>query len=191
MIENQELIIDNEILTTNDLVLRPPHSEDAQDLRKLANNINIAKNLATMPFPYFDADAHSFLKKVTGSANTGYTFAITNAETGEMMGICGLHEANARYELPYIGYWLGETYWGNGYATQAARALVDLFFKTGTQDAMMISCIRDNAASRRVIEKCGGVYWKPSEEFASTLGQNHLMDNFRITRETWMGAVAA
>jgi len=191
MTEIRKLNILSEILTTQDLVLRPPVLDDADDIARLANNFNVAKNLGTMPYPYFDADARDFLNKVTGDDSDGCTYAITHSETGEMMGIAGLHGANTRSEFPYIGYWLGEKHWGNGYATQAARALVDLFFKAGTQDVLMISCQRENVGSRRVIEKCGGVYWKPGEGYAAALGENRVIDHFRITRESWMGAIAA
>ena len=55
-----------EILTTDRLVLRQPHRDDVEDMALLANNYEIAKNLARMPYPYFDADARDFLKKITG-----------------------------------------------------------------------------------------------------------------------------
>lgn len=189
MTEFETFNLDCEILTTERLVLRPPCADDIDDITAMANNIKIAKNLGTMPYPYFDADAKDFLDRIQGEP--GCTYAITSAESGQMIGICGLHDANARYELPYTGYWLGEEHWGNGYATEAARALVDLYFKAGTNEFLMASCQRESENSRRVIEKCGGVFWKPGEFFAPALGENRAVDHYKISRESWMGAIAA
>ena len=180
-----------EILTTDRLVLRQPHRDDADDMALLANNYEIAKNLARMPFPYIDADARDFLKKITGESEAGCTFAITKSDNGRFIGVCGLHDASGVHEHPYMGYWLGEQYWGQGYATEAARALIDLFFKTTSRETMMASCMSHNEASRRVIEKCGGHFWKSEDVYSSMLGKNQKIDKFRISRSSWMNALAA
>ncbi len=183
--------IEREILTTINLVLRPLRADDAQDIVGLANNYNVASMLASMPYPYFDRDAKEIIEKVSDPEFANRVYAITHAETGELMGMCGLSEADERYDLPYIGYWLGERYWGNGYATEVARALVDLFFKTTDGDVLLVSVLTSNVASRRVIEKCGGQYWKRTFEYSKIFKRRRSVDQFRITRENWMGAAAA
>lgn len=183
--------IECEILTTDRLVLRQPHHDDAEDMALLANNYEIARNLARMPYPYFDADARDFLKKISLDADSSCTFAITKSDNGRFIGVCGLHDAGGVHELPYMGYWLGEPYWGQGYATEAASALIDLYFKTTTRETMMASCMMVNEASRRVIEKCGGQFWKTEEAFSKMLGKNQKIDKFRISRSSWMEALAA
>ena len=157
----------------------------------LANNYEIAKNLARMPYPYFDADARDFLTELTSDSKNSCTFAITKSDNGRLIGVCGLHDSGGVHEHPYMGYWLGEPYWGLGYATEAARALIDLYFKTTSRDTMMASCMSNNEASRRVIEKCGGNFWKSEEVYSNTLGKNQMIDKFRISRTGWMNALAA
>ncbi len=183
--------IDCKILTTERLILRPPHQDDADDIALLANNFEIAKNLARMPYPYFDADARDFLKKITTPDNSSCTFAITKADNGRFIGVCGLHDAAGLHELPYMGYWLGEPYWGQGYATEAASAIIDLYFKTTSRETMMASCVANNQASRRVIEKCGGEFWKSEDAYSKTTGNTQIIDKFRISRSGWMEALAA
>ena len=180
-----------EILTTKNLILRPPHEDDAEDIAMLANNENVASMLEAMPYPYKDTDAHEFIKKMSSPQTGGCTYAITHAESGQLMGICGLRTPDERRGLHSIGYWLGEEFWGKGYATQAARALVDLFFKVGEEDVLLISVLTNNSASRRVIEKCGGRYWKQEMISSTFFGEDRPVDRYRITRENWMGAVAA
>ena len=189
--EAQSLAFACEILTTEKLVLRAPNKEDVQDIAVLANNRKISSMLESMPYPYFDKDAEAFIDNISKPEAGEVVFAITHVDNGQFMGICGVHLVQRRFDLPHMGYWLGEEYWGKGYATEAARALVDLFFKAGSEETLLMSVLADNKASRRVIEKCGGNFWKQETHFSETLKKDQVVDHFRITRESWMGAVAA
>jgi len=187
----QSLAFACEILTTENLVLRAPNKDDVQDIAVLANNRKISSMLESMPYPYFDKDAEDFIENVSKPEAGEVVFAITHADNGQLMGICGIHLVNRRFELPHMGYWIGEEFWGKGYGTEAARALVDLFFKAGSEETLLISVLTDNMASRRVIEKCGGNFWKQETHFSKNTNKQQVVDHFRITRESWMGAVAA
>ena len=174
------------VIETERLLLRPPHPDDVEDIAELANNYNVARMLSSMPHPYFAADATEFIDKVRRAAANGCVYAITEAKTGRFVGVCGLHEDFSRYQLPFIGYWLGEPYWNKGYASEAARSLVDLFFKVTARDQLLISCRTDNHASRRVIEKSGGRYWKSGTAYNRALGEVQHLDHYRVTRGGWM-----
>lgn len=189
--EAQSLAFACEILTTENLVLRAPNKDDVQEIAVLANNRKISSMLESMPYPYFDKDAEAFIDNISKPEAGEVVFAITHVDNGQFMGICGVHLVKRRFDLPHMGYWLGEEYWGKGYATEAARALVDLFFKAGSEETLLMSVLTDNKASRRVIEKCGGNFWKQETHFSETLNKDQIVDHFRITRESWMGAVAA
>ena len=88
-------------------------------------------------------------------------FALTLADTGAFIGCAGLDARGSALEL---GYWIGEPYWRHGYATEAAHALVDLAFRATAIDALDVSCRVINAASRRVIHKCGFQYCRPGHD---------------------------
>ena len=189
--EAQSLVFAGEILTTPDLVLRAPTKDDVSDITGLANNRKVSSMLESLPYPYYDKHAEEFIDQVSKPDAGECVFAITHAETGELMGMCGLHLVKRRFNMAHMGYWLGEDFWGKGYATQAARALVDLYFKAGTEDELLMSVLSTNTASRRVIEKCGGKFWKRDTNFSSFFEKDMDVDHFRITRENWMGAIAA
>lgn len=182
--------LNSPVIETGRLLLRPPHENDLDDLVRLADNRSVASMLGSMPHPYTSADAAEFLARNRAGGKGDSVYAITLAGTGEFMGVCALHEDKRRFELPFIGYWLGQPYWGFGYATEAARGMVDLFFKVTSGETLMISCRVDNPASRRVIEKCGGRYWKSGEAFNRSIGETQKLDHFRIDRSDWMRAAA-
>jgi RimJ/RimL family protein N-acetyltransferase len=176
------------VIETRRLLLRPPHDDDIDDMVQLANNVSVASMLGTMPHPYFPDDAKEFLARVKRRTKGDSVYAITNKQDGEFMGCCGLHHDAQRFELPYMGYWLGEPYWNRGFATEAARALVDLFFKVTDREELMISCRRENAPSRAVIAKCGGQFWKAGEARHKVRGELQQLEHFRVTRSSWMAA---
>ena len=54
-----------------------------------------------------------------------------------------------------MGYWIGKPWWGNGFATEAARALMDYCFSECGIRRLMCGHFVDNAASAHVIAKLG------------------------------------
>lgn len=184
------LFLDTPLLATDRLVLRPPHDEDAEELTSLANNINIARMLAHMPHPYRRNDAEAFIERAKRNEGRACIYSITEAESGRLVGIGSLHEIQGEPE-PHLGYWIGEPYWGKGYATEAARSLVDLYFKVTSRPILLVSARVNNEASIKIIKKCGGKYLRSSEETHPLLGEKQQLEHFEITRESWMGQVAA
>jgi len=119
-----DLSYDTPVLLTERLVLRPPHEDDVSELAAIANNRQIAEMTSRMPYPYRQSDAETFVGNCLRGEHDGYIYAITLADTGHLIGFCGLEkrERSGGFE---IGFWLGENHWGEGYATEAANALVD------------------------------------------------------------------
>lgn len=184
--ELQALALGCPVVETGRLLLRPPHEDDVEDMVALANNYQVARMLSSMPHPYFAADAREFIDRVRKAAVNGCVYAITAKKTSRFLGVCGLHEDPARHDLPFLGYWLGEPFWAQGFATEAARAMVDLFFKVTAGDCLLASARNDNGASRRVIEKCGGHFWKGGTHYNRALGEMQALEHYLITREHWM-----
>lgn len=191
MRESNALFLDCPIIATERLVLRPPHTQDVEEMASLANNINIARMLGTMPHPYTQDDAKAFIEKSAKDIGRACVYVITEQETGLLIGVGGLHEDRSRYDEPYMGYWIGEPFWGKGYATEAARAMVDLFFKVTNRPALLVSARVDNDASKKIISKCGGLFQSKSTVRHTILNEELELEHFHISRENWMGEVAA
>ncbi len=174
--------IDCPVLVTERLVLRAPHADDISDLAELANNRNVAEKLARMPHPYGFTDALEFLAMAEGR-EAGCIYAVTLAETGRFIGTAGLEDW--RGTGLEIGYWLGEPFWGRGYGTEAAGALVDLAFRATGVDVLHASCRTGNAASRRVLEKCGFVHAGEGVLHSRAAGEVSAT-YFELERDRWL-----
>jgi RimJ/RimL family protein N-acetyltransferase len=169
------------VLTTARLRLRAPQREDAPAIAALANDRRIAENTARIPHPYTLADAEGFLAYLEES-ETEIAFAITLADD-TLIGICGLRMRQRK--TPEIGYWLGAPFWGYGYATEAARALVDHAFEELGFEWLEAGARVSNPASRRVLEKCGFQWSGVALLRIRALGSSAPMDRFRLDRGLW------
>ena len=87
-----------------------------------------------------------------------YQWAIVPRELGKPIGSISVVFSDTRSARAQIGYCIGRSWWGKGYTTLAARAVIDfLFDKVGMQRVEARHDIR-NPASGRVMEKCGMQY---------------------------------
>ena len=83
-------------------------------------------------------------------------FAIALKETGRLIGGVGLDGSTGDdSEEPALGYWLGEPYWGNGYAREAVRALLDFLFCTLGAHRVHASIDPRNIASAALLRSLG------------------------------------
>ncbi|MEQ1955222.1 GNAT family N-acetyltransferase [Mesorhizobium sp. CN2-181] len=178
--EDESLAIDRSILVTERLVMRRPRESDVAALAAHADNRRVAEMLARMPHPYGEAEARAFIA-VEASRRSGAAYALTLAGTGSFIGCAGLNVTDRGLEL---GYWIGEPFWKQGFATEAAHALVDLAFEATSINVLHASCRVINPSSRRVIHKCGFQYAGQGMMFSLVAGQVPI-ERYRLDRRTW------
>ena len=142
------------ILETERLLLRPPARRDIPAIVPLANDYDVAKNLASMPHPYTVQNCEDFLAAADGKreAGTAWNFVVTRKADGAVMGCIGLHREEAGLGL---GYWLGRIYWRQGFATEAARRLVRFAFEELDAPLVEAGWFHDNPRSGNVLTKLG------------------------------------
>jgi RimJ/RimL family protein N-acetyltransferase len=169
------------VRATARLRLRAPRRDDASAIAALANDRRIAENTARIPHPYTLADAEGFLGYLAES-ETETAFAITLADDA-LIGLCGLLMKPRK--TPEIGYWLGVPYWGHGYATEAARAVVDHAFEDLGLDRLEAGARVSNPASRRVLEKCGFQWNSVTLLRIHSIASSAPVDRFRLDRGLW------
>ena len=86
---------------------------------------------------------------------TGLNWGITLHGDDRMIGMCGTDDWNRTDRHVDIGYSLRPSHWGHGYATEAARALVDWCFDQLAVHRIQADCTDGNSASEHVLLKCG------------------------------------
>jgi RimJ/RimL family protein N-acetyltransferase len=151
-------------LETYRLLLRPPQDADAEAIFPLANNFAVAKNTISMPHPYTMDDARGFIARSRERRTKGidYPFAVFRKNDMTLVGAVGVHP-DLNYEL---GYWIGEPFWGKGYATEAARRVTRFAFEDLNAKEVRAGWYADNPASGRVLEKIG-FHYTTNEELPS------------------------
>lgn len=147
-------------LTTKRLVLRPFTLADAPRVQQLAGDPAIAATTLAIPHPYEDGLAETWIAehRPMFEQREGVIFAITLKDTGELVGAISLLDIHADFQRAELGYWIGKPFWGNGYATEAARAMIDYGFQQCQFWRIFASHFADNPASGRVMEKAGMRY---------------------------------
>lgn len=168
------------------LVLRKPHLGDVPRMARLANDSAVALMTGRLPFPYGESDAADFVRYQDEARIAGkeLAFAIECRETGAFLGCIGLRFP--KREIAEIGYWLGQPHWGQGLATEAARALIDHGFSTLPLTSITGECRVINEASRRVMEKCGLRYVNSGLQHAPARGGALPIDRFSLVRPDWV-----
>jgi RimJ/RimL family protein N-acetyltransferase len=84
-----------------------------------------------------------------------FQLACTLKTNGQLIGNCGIRLESAEARQADIGYELDQNYWGQGYATEAARAVVEYGFSQLRVHRVWASCVADNLGSAHVLEKLG------------------------------------
>ncbi len=137
------------------LIVRPWRAADLKALVRYANNRKIWLNLRDrFPHPFTAADARTWFAIRGADTGSPRNFAIEFE--GAAVGGIGMEFFDDVHRLTAeIGYWLGEPFWGRGFATIALRAVTGYAFATFDLRRIQATVYEWNPASARVLEKAG------------------------------------
>ena len=143
-------------LHTARLRLRPFTSADADALFAVHSSAYVLRYWDAPPWTERER-AERFIAACRQMAEEGrgVRVAIEGVSDGEFIGWCALTRWNPDYRSAAMGYCLGDAAWGHGYATDAARALLQWAFDTLDLNRVQAETDTRNAASARVLEKLG------------------------------------
>lgn len=172
------------ILTTQRLLLRPLALSDAKDVQRLAGHPLVADTTLSIPHPYPNGCAELWIQRHPGqwAGDKEAHWAITLRESGQLVGVIGLiiQRDHRRAE---IGYWVGADYWGKGYCTEAAREVVGYAFHKMRLHRVVGRHFARNPASGRVMQKIGMTYEGCLREHAYKNGRYEDLACYGILRE--------
>jgi RimJ/RimL family protein N-acetyltransferase len=145
-------------IETARLRLRAHRDDDLPDLVSLIDNWDVACWVSAVPHPYTEADGREWIARVQQDHATGrpLRFAIALKKTDRLIGGVGLDGSTGDgSEEPALGYWLGQPYWGRGYAREAVAATIDYGARILGMETIRAYTDPGNLASQRVLLHCG------------------------------------
>lgn len=133
------------------LFLRPGWPEDQDEFLALIDDESVVRNLTRAPWPYTGEDARRFLDAAPDMLLPRFLITQPGSHGTRIIGCIGLSLLDGEANL---GYWIARDHWGQGFASEAARAVLSLARALGHK-RIVGSHFVDNPASGRVLEKVG------------------------------------
>lgn len=147
----KEIIVD----AGHGVIIRPWRNDDVSALAVLANDRDVWINLRdAFPHPYTRSDAVAWIDICHRGDMAQKAFAIE--VDGSLAGGIGVLLQQDRIAAE-IGYWLGRPFWNRGIMTRAVRVFSKWAMDTYSLHRVYCGVYEWNAASMRVLEKCGYV----------------------------------
>jgi ribosomal-protein-alanine N-acetyltransferase len=179
-----------DVLRTERLMLRPPTVSDAELYWPHVSNPELPYYM-TWEAHRDIAETRAFLRycEESRAAGSTATWAVFD-ESGALVGMTGLHDITRTFrawtkDVAELGYWTAPPYQGRGYITEASRAVMAFAFNQLRLHKIVVGCLDENAASRRVIEKLGfrAVGVQRDHAFRHGRWWNHL--SYELTEPEW------
>ncbi len=157
----------HEAILTPRLILRKCTPADIPVMANLSADQAVAENLCN------------------AIALAGGAFAITGRGDGAVIGCAGCGPTQERPGTIEAGLWIGTSWWGHGYGTEAAQALIDHAFADRRMTALWCSNRVTNNRARRVIEKCGFQFRGTGMVRSPTFFGAFPVERFVLDRRNW------
>lgn len=142
-------------LTTDRLLLRDFTADDVEAVHAYAADPEVCRFVEWGPNT--EHETRQFVTEMTGAASqpdrTSFTWAITTG--GAVVGACSISVTSAVHRRGELGYVLARAYWGLGYATEAASAVLDFGRDELGLHRVEATCRPGNVGSQRVLRKLG------------------------------------
>jgi RimJ/RimL family protein N-acetyltransferase len=165
-------------IETERLLLRLPAADDAEPFVEIHQDPEvIARKQVTLTSPPGgkEVGARNVARMLRHWDRRGYgQWAVVERTTAQVIGCVGFLQTDDVIELGWI---FRRSRWGNGFATEAARAAIDWAWRTGRIDHVMSLIGRDNPASIRVATKIGQRF--EGEGICPSSGENVMIYGIR------------
>lgn len=155
-------------IETDRLVLRPLRIEDAQSVYQWVSDERVAKYMVYNTYTSFE-DAVEWLTMLQ-EPDEEYHFGFVRKEDGLLIGSGSIGPESERKDFWAFGYNFRYDCWGNGYATEAAKAMIKFANEQFDVTRFSSSHAEPNKASGRVMEKCG-LHFAGNGEYTSYDGK--------------------
>ena len=135
-------------IVTDRLIIRRFNKMDWKDLYEYLSNEIVVKYE-----PYNIYSEGEAKKEAADRAESDFFYAVCLKETGKLIG--NLYLAKGDFDTWEIGYVFNLEYWGKGYATESAKALMNIAFAQFGARRIIAMCNPLNEASWKLLERLG------------------------------------
>lgn len=164
-------------LTTPRLTLRPPEEADAPAISAATTRLEVSRWTTRIPHPNPPEAALAHVRAVRAEGRRVWA---VEGPGGGLVGSVGL--------VPHLGYWIAPEVQRQGYALEAAAAVLAHAFAAGL-DASETSAFEGNARSLRVLARLGCVETRRGRRApVAATGETALAVDFRLTRAGFAAA---
>lgn len=150
-------MIEQPVLETTRLRLRPLDISDASDFQKAASLRDIADTMISLPHPYPDGEAARYIARQQAEHNAGMsvTFVIEDKTEACFCGLVEIREIEREHSQAELSFWITVESWGQGYMSEAVQAVVRYVFENLGLNRLYAYHMLRNPGSGRVLEKNG------------------------------------
>jgi len=173
-----------EKLETKRLLLRRLTTDDSERIEELAGDYDVAKSTLNIPHPYPKGSAIQFIESMLSAEknNKIVMFAITEKESQLLIGLININLSEP-YKRGELAYWVGKQYWGKGYGTEAAKALLEYGFNQINLNKIFAASFTSNTGSWRIMEKVGLKYEGTLKQHVARFGQFYDVAYYGLLKE--------
>jgi len=145
--------MDQPILNSKKLILRPFSLTDAADVEQLAGDPQVSQTTLSIPYPYTLAMAEEWIGTHADlyRQRSAVIFAIVEKDTQALIGTVALVNING-CEAD-LGYWIGQPYWARGHCTEAVKLLMEFAVLKLGITCLYAEHLQTNPASGKVMIK--------------------------------------
>lgn len=165
------------MIITNRLLLRPVRLDEAEKITSIITE-KVSLWTSPMPWPYQISDAVSWISSTTDEERLG----IFLSDNEEMIGMTNMPATNG----DEVGFWINGQYEGNGYATEAASAVMHYAFTDKKLDFLDSGVHYKNEGSKRVHEKLGFTVIAKEERFWPNKNAMVPVFVYRLDKNQWV-----
>ena len=177
---------------THRLILRLPDFGDAETMATLLNNWDIARQTLTFPYPYTIKHATGWITRMHETNRNGrYFFTMFRKSDNALVG-----GGELIVDMPQlqgeIAYWIGQPYWGQGYATEFTKRMIQFGFEELRLNRIEAQYFAENLASARVMQKSGMTYEGTRRQAIIRTNETmnyhavHDLGIYSILRDEWL-----
>ncbi|MCH7323748.1 GNAT family N-acetyltransferase [Solibacillus sp. MA9] len=171
------------VLETERLILRQLKIEDAQAMYIYASNDDVTKYVLWDSHTSSEQTKQFLQFMIDKYEQENYAWAVTLKDSDEFIGTIDYVMFNKEERIGEIGYAVSHLYWGKGYMSEAAQAIVHYGFAKLNLERIQARCFAENIGSERVMQKIGMVYEGTMRKAKFSKGTYYDLKMYSILRE--------